>query len=101
MKALVAGWFSFEGMGATAGDLLTRDLVCRWLEDAGRLYDVTVAMPFAGGVDWRAADPADYSDVVFVCGSIGNGSPIPEFLERFAGRRLVGVSLSMLEPLET
>ena len=101
MKALVAGWFSFEGMGATAGDLLTRDLVCRWLEEAGRRYDVAVAPPFSGGRDWRAADPADYSDVVFVCGPFGNGSPIPEFLERFTGRRLIGLSLTMLEPLET
>ena len=101
MKILVAGWFSFEGMGATAGDLLTRDLVCRWLEEAGRLYDVAVAPPFAGGVDWRAADPADYSDVVFVCGPFGNGRPIAALFERFAGRRLVGVNLSMLEPLET
>jgi hypothetical protein len=100
VKTLVAGWFSFEGMGATAGDLLTRDLVCRWLEDAGRQYVVAVATPFQGGIDWREASPADYSDIVFVCGPFGNGWPIPEFLERFAGRRLVGVNLSMLEPLE-
>ena len=32
MKTLVAGWFSFEQMGASAGDLLARDLVCEWLE---------------------------------------------------------------------
>lgn len=101
MKALVAGWFSFEGMGATAGDLLGRDLVCRWLEDAGCPYDVALALPFEGGIYWGAADPAVYSDVVFVCGPFGNGWPIPEFLERFAGRRLVGVNLSMLDPLET
>ncbi len=88
-------------MGATAGDLLTRDLVCRWLEDAGRPYDVAIAPPFVGGVEWSTVDPAGYSDVVFVCGPFGNGWPIPGFLERFAGRRLVGVNLSMLEPLET
>ena len=87
-------------MGATAGDLLTRDLVCRWLEDAGRPYDVAVAPPFVGGISWNAADPADYSDVVFVCGPFGNGWPIPNFLERFAARRLIGINLSMIEPLE-
>ena len=35
MKCLVAGWFSFEQMGATAGDLLAKDLVCSWVERAG------------------------------------------------------------------
>ena len=35
MRALVAGWFSFEEMGATAGDLLARDVVCGWLDEAG------------------------------------------------------------------
>ena len=28
VKTLVAGWFSFEQMEASAGDLLARDLVC-------------------------------------------------------------------------
>ena len=101
MRTLVAGWFSFSQMGATAGDLLTRDVVCRWLAEAGRPHDVALAPPFAGGIDWNAVDPAGYSAVVFVCGPFGNGWPIPEFLARFAGCRLIGVNLSMLEPLET
>ena len=57
MKALVAGWFSFEQMGASAGDLMARDLVCEWLDEAGRAYDVALAAPFEGGVDWRASIP--------------------------------------------
>jgi hypothetical protein len=101
MKVLVAGWFSFPAMGATAGDLLVRDVVCGWLEEAGRPYDVAVAPPFVAGVDWAAVDPREYSDVVFVCGPFGNGWPITEFLDRFAGRRLIGINLSMLETLET
>jgi hypothetical protein len=28
VTVLVAGWFSFEQMGATAGDLLARDVAC-------------------------------------------------------------------------
>jgi Polysaccharide pyruvyl transferase len=100
VKALVAGWFSFERMGATAGDLLARDLVCQWLERAGHSYDVALAAPFCGGVDWRIADLRCYSHVVFVCGPFGNGWPIPEFLARFAGCHLVGINLSMIEPLE-
>jgi hypothetical protein len=100
MKTLVAGWFSFPDMGATAGDMLTRDLVCRWLDAAGRPYDLAVAPPFLGGVNWSTANPDHYTDVVFVCGPFGNGWPIPEFLTRFAGRRMVGVNLSMLEAID-
>jgi hypothetical protein len=99
VKTLVAGWFSFEGMGATAGDLMVRDLVCEWLESAGRTYDVALAAPFSGGVDWRAIDPAAYSHVVFACGPFGNGEPVTAFLERFTGARLIGVNLTMLQPL--
>jgi hypothetical protein len=100
MKVLVAGWFSFEEMGATAGDLLARDLVCEWLDEAGRPYDVALAPPFEGGVDWQAVDPDEYSEVVFVCGPFGNGWPLTEVLPRFSSSRLVGVNLTMLEPLE-
>jgi hypothetical protein len=41
-----------------------------------------------------------YGVVVFVCGPFGNGWPITELLERFAGTRLVGINVSMLEPLD-
>jgi len=100
VKALVTGWFSFVQMGASAGDLLARDVACGWLRDAGREFDVALAPPFSGGVDWRAVDPAAYSEVVFVCGPFGNGPPLTEFLAQFAGRPLVGLNLTMLEPLE-
>jgi hypothetical protein len=100
VKTLVAGWFSFEQMGATAGDLLARDLACEWLLRAGHSYDVAHAAPFTGGVDWRSVDPGDYSHVVFVCGPFGNGEPVTAFLERFAGRQLIGVNLTMLDRLE-
>jgi hypothetical protein len=99
MKTLVAGWFSFEQMGATAGDVMTRDLVCEWLKDAGRAFDVALAPPFTGGVDWKSVDPEAYSEVIFVCGPFGNGWPVSEFLHRFSSRRLIGLNLSMLEPV--
>jgi hypothetical protein len=101
VKALVTGWFSFEQMGATAGDLLARDLACEWLECAGYPYDVAHAPPFHDGVNWRLVDPEAYSHVVFVCGPFGNGEPITQFLERFAGCRLVGLNLTMLEALDS
>ncbi len=100
MKILVTGWFSFEQMGATAGDLLARDLVCDWLAQASIAFDTAVTPPFSGGVDWHAVDPEGYSHIVFVCGPFGNGPPLTEFLERFRHCRLFGLNLSMLQSLE-
>jgi Polysaccharide pyruvyl transferase len=99
-KALVAGWFSFEQMGASAGDLMARDLACEWLRDADCPYDVALAPPFTGGVDWTKVDPRDYSPVIFVCGPFGNGWPVTDFLQHFSGCRLIGLNLSMLDPLD-
>jgi hypothetical protein len=99
-RVLVTGWFSFEQMGASAGDLLARDLVCTWLREAGHDFDIATAPPFQGGIDWRSADPTGYSHLVFVCGPIGNGPPVDAMLERFADTRMVGVNLTMLQPLE-
>ena len=100
MKVLVAGWFSFDEMGATAGDLLARDVVCRWLDEAAVPYAIATAPPFGDGVDWRSVDPSPYRHVVFVCGPFGNGWPLTDFLPRFAHCRLVGVDLSVLQPLD-
>ena len=98
-RTLVAGWFSFEDMGASAGDLLARDVVCDWLRNDGHGFDIATAAPFTGGVDWHAVDPGRYSHVVFVCGPFGNGPPVVDFLKRFAACRLIGVNLTMLQPL--
>jgi Polysaccharide pyruvyl transferase len=100
VTVLVAGWFSFEGMGATAGDLLVRDVACAWLDEARRSYAVATAPPFTGGVDWRTVEPREYEQVVFVCGPFGNGPPVDVFLERFSHARLTGLNLSMLDSLD-
>jgi hypothetical protein len=99
-KTLVAGWFSFEQMGATAGDILTRDVVCGWLSSLGREFDLALAPPFTGGVRWNETSPDSYSHVVFVCGPFGNGAPVTEFLARFARCRLIGINLTMLHRVE-
>jgi len=101
MKALVAGWFSFQGMGTTAGDLMVRDVVCDWLEAAGFTYDVAIASPFAHerGVDWRGATPGDYACVVFVCGPLGNGPPVTKFFTHFRNCAKIGLDLTMLQKL--
>jgi hypothetical protein len=99
MKILVAGWFSFEGMGATAGDLLSKDVVCNWLAQAGYSFDVAMAPPFQGGVYWQTVNPDTYTHVIFVCGPFGNGQPVIDFLENFKSCKLIGLNLTMLQDL--
>lgn len=100
MKVLVAGWFSFEEMGATAGDLLASELVGEWLIEAGREYDVALGAPLVGGVHLDSVDPGNYDTLVFVCGPFGNGWPVGALLSQFSPCRRVGVDLSMLQPLD-
>ena len=99
-KVLVTGWFSFEVGHATAGDLLAGDLACEWLECRGYTYDIALAPPFRGGVDWRSVDPRAYSHIVFVCGPFQNGVLEAEILNYFADCKFIGLNLSMLEPLD-
>jgi SAM-dependent methyltransferase len=99
VKVLVAGWFSFEQGHATAGDLLARDLVCRWLDGAEVPFDVANDPPFEG-LNWRTLNAEDYTDVVFVCGPFQMGDLEAEFLAKFASCRLFGLDLTMLVPLD-
>ena len=99
-RALVGGWFSFAQMGATAGDLMACDVAVEWLEDLGYECDRAYSGAFDGGVEWSTADPSSYSLVVFVCGPLGNGEPATDFFDRFRGVPLVGLNLSMLQPLD-
>ena len=66
MKILVAGWFSFENGHATAGDVLARGVVTRWLDKQGWQYDVAAAAPFHGDVRWELTPRDAYDAVVFV-----------------------------------
>lgn len=101
MRVLVAGWFSFEEMGTTAGDVMACNLVREWLAEIGVTHDVAFATSLPSGVDWRTVCPELYSHLIFVCGPFGNGPPVDTMLRRFSGCRLVGVNLSMLDPVET
>ncbi|MFB2938675.1 polysaccharide pyruvyl transferase family protein [Aerosakkonemataceae cyanobacterium BLCC-F154] len=99
MKILVAGWFSYKKCNVTAGDLMAKDLVCEWIEGAGYPYDVALAPPLMGGVDWQLVNPDDYSHAVFVCGPFPYMNLTVDFLERFKKCRLIGIDLSMIEPV--
>lgn len=100
MRALVAGWFSWPGYGATAGDLMAAEVAGRWLTEAGLPYDMALAAPFKGGVDWHAVEPARYTHLVFVCGPCGNGKPLTELLAAFTHCRRIGLDLSMLHRVD-
>jgi hypothetical protein len=95
-RCLVTGWFSFPEVVATAGDLLARDVACSWLQQAGRAYDVASIAPLGErGVDWRAAEPGRYDELLFVCGPFGARGLIDGLLDRFAHCRLLGLNLSI------
>lgn len=96
---LVTGWFSWPNCSATVGDVLAADVVCRWLDEAGRVYDVARSGPLLGGVDFLRVDAARYRDVVFVCGPMHSQTTIDELLDRFPASRHLAVDVSMIEPL--
>jgi hypothetical protein len=101
VKILVAGWFSFENGHATAGDVLAREVVLRWLDARGWQYDVAAAEPFHGDVRWEAVRPEDYDAVLFVCGPFQRGELEMSFLRHFNGAPLFGLNLSLPEELDS
>ncbi len=99
MRALVAGWFSIRDGGATAGDLLVRDVLCEWLDEQGVMYDVAQERKLGPGVDWFRVSPERYSHLIFACGPIGPNLAVRELIERFATCRRVAINVSI--PAET
>src|ERR687892_727289 len=72
-----------------------KDVICDWLDGAGLDYDVALASPFSGGIEWSSARPAAYTHVVFVCGPFGRSN----VLQPFEDKVLIGIDLSMTEPV--
>lgn len=101
MKVLLAGWFSFDNMGATAGDIIARDIIGQWLTEANIEYHVAdcAAFPYVNGIHWQKANPDEFTDLLFVCGPFGNGWPVTEMLAHFSNCRLTGINLSLMEAL--
>ena len=97
-RALVIGWFSFELMGATAGDHIAKELAGEWLREAGLAVDIAVHEG-AGRGEIRTADvdPAGYQELIFVCGPIGDGPPLNTFLERFPHARKFALNVTLLQ----
>jgi hypothetical protein len=100
-RTLIIGWFSFELMGATAGDLIARDIACRWLARAGVAPDVAVTDPsLPGEVATERVRAEDYDTLVFVCGPVGDGPPLNAFLARFSHARKIALNVSLLQDPE-
>jgi hypothetical protein len=87
-------------MNTTAGDLLAKDVACRWLQEAGYPYDVALAPAFGSAVDYHAVDPSAYTHLLFVCGPFRDTKFIRGLMEPFAGCRRIGLNLSMLTSLQ-
>lgn len=97
-KTLVIGWFSFELMGATAGDIIAADLACGWLREVGIEPDVAQWEPRGPG-EVRTDDvvPDEYDTLIFLCGPIGDGPPLNAFLHRFPHARKLALNVSLLQ----
>jgi hypothetical protein len=93
---LVAGWFSLEGGGATAGDVLVRDVLCNWLDERRLAYDVAQERWLGPGVDWFRVSPGRYSHFLFACGPVGPDLAVRELIDRFAACRRIAVNVSVV-----
>ncbi|HST71861.1 polysaccharide pyruvyl transferase family protein [Kocuria sp.] len=99
MRTLVVGWSSVLHGEATAGDVLAMDAVADALAGAGIAHDVawSAVMCPPGGLRLDDADPARYTDLVFVCGP-ATGRSVAELHARFAHCRRIAVGVSVLDP---
>ena len=96
MKVLVAGWFSLRQGGATAGDLMARDVACAWLAEHAVPFDVALEPALGYGVDWFRVAPTRYSDLLFVCGPVGPDLQVAELIERFQGCRRTALNVTLV-----
>jgi hypothetical protein len=99
MKILISGWFSFENMGTTAGDLIACGLVCEWLREFKLDFDVASKQEIPEGICWEDMVPQNYTHVIFICGPFGNGWPLTDFLDYFKNSKFIGMNLSLLQSL--
>ncbi|HSI78525.1 MAG TPA: polysaccharide pyruvyl transferase family protein [Lunatimonas sp.] len=99
MRVLLAGWFSFEGMGTTAGDLLACNVVSSWLTELKIPFHTASNQDELPGLDWQKVSEENYTHLIFICGPFGNGWPVNTMLDKFKNAHLLGVNLSLLQPL--
>jgi Polysaccharide pyruvyl transferase len=96
-RILLTGWFSFLHGEATAGDVLALDAVRRSLDQAGLGYDVAWSPVFRpGGLRLEDAEPAAYTDLVFVCGPV-HGDQVAGLHRRFSCLRRIAVGVTVID----
>jgi hypothetical protein len=98
-RVLVTGWWSFLHGEATAGDLDAGATAAAWLAAAGVAHDVAwspVLATFTGGPTLEECDPADYTDLLFVCGPLA-GWQVEALCERFAACRRTAIGVSVVD----
>lgn len=96
-RALITGWFTFDEVIATVGDLVGGEVVERWLREAGFDCDVAIAQYMGYGVDWRAVEPADYDLLVFTTGPLVEHPSLLRLVERFNGVTRWAVNVSAVD----
>lgn len=98
-RALIAGWFSWAGCNATAGDVMACDVLSAWLTESGMPHDIARAAPVEPVLDWKTLDPSKYTHLFFVCGPFRDVLYAREILTAFGHCKKLGVNLSMIEKL--
>lgn len=101
-KYLLVGFFS------TVGDIECLNVVRTALDTRGIGYDVAaysrgIGRSLAGSLDLKSVVPGDYAGLMVICGPCWPGI-FRQFgldIDAFAGRRRIGVNLTMIEPLST
>jgi hypothetical protein len=96
MRVLVTGWSSFLDGEATAGDVLSMEVVRDSLLEAGLDVDVAWSPRLrADGVSLEQADPNTYTHLLFVCGP-AHGRQVRQLHERFVHCRRLAVGVSIV-----
>lgn len=99
-RVLVAGWPSLRDGEATAGDVLAMEAVDAALGDAGVPRELAwspVLRP--DGLTLDAADPGDYSHLVFTCGPL-SGPGVSRLHRKFRGCRRIAIGVSVPDPAD-
>ncbi|MCW2869010.1 polysaccharide pyruvyl transferase family protein [Actinacidiphila oryziradicis] len=107
-RVLLTGWFSFLEGEATAGDVLAAEAVRHALQRASVPYETAWSPMFRpDALHLDAADPADYTHLVFVCGPVHSTpgradgpAPLLDLHRRFAQCRRIAVGVSVPDPAD-
>lgn len=96
-RVLVVGWWSVFHGEATAGDLEAGAAAQRWLDQAGIANETAWSPAFSRSPTLDELSPADFSDVMWVCGP-ATGGPLVELLDRFSSCRRILLGASVVDP---